>query len=276
MLELSDILQKNLISKETSQIIGSIKNVYFSKSCDQIAYFIIEDCINNIHLISPSNICAFSDCVMTPSFALAKNVEDVDFTLYATGLMNMPVYTQSGVLKGYISSVQFSKNGKIAKLATSAYSFSPQSVANAQDVIILKSQNRSAKPRKIIIEMPKTNTPVELFEVATPQQAEQNTSPDISKQTVNVYSAPPATRLDDGMLFSNNALKLIGAPQVEDTSAIPRIISDYDFLIGRVLTSNLTTYSGKIIAVKGDVVNDMTIQKARHAGRLAQLVLISQ
>lgn len=279
MLELSDILQKNLISKDTSQIVGNIKNVYFSKSCNEIAYFIIEDCINNIHLIAPSDIDAFGDALMTHTSALVKELDDIDITQFATGLIDMPVYSQTGILKGRICSVQFSKQGKISKLATQEYSFTPQNVAFAKDVILLKPQNRNSKPRKISIPKPVRDAPVELFECDTTnseQSSNQNTSLDIQNQTIPVYSAPPAIPLQGGVLFSDNALKLIGAPNIDDTSAITRIISDYDFLLGRTLSDDLKSFSGKLISQKGKVVTAQTIENARYAGKLTELVLLSK
>lgn len=275
MLELSDILQKNLISKETSQIIGCIKNVYFSKSCDKIAYFVAEDCINNIHLISPPQIDSFSDALMLNSLSSVKSIDDIDFTRYAKDLINKPVYTQNGILKGYISSVQFSKQGKISKLTAQEYSFSPQAVDISGDVILLKTQKRNTKSPKIILPKPTADTPVDLFENIDKgsDEANQSAALETTKQIVNIYSAPPATRLYDGTLFSNNALKVVGVPQEE--AAITRIISDYDFLLGRTLKDNLTTFSGKLLAKKEDIVTAQTIETARLAGKLTELVLIS-
>ncbi len=279
MLKLSDILQKNLISKETSQVLGRVKDVYFSKKCDEIAYLILEDCIKNIHLIQPSDISAFGDALMTQSFALVKTIEDVDVTLFAMGLYGMQVYTQTGILKGSIENVQFSKQGKISKLSTQDYSFTPQNVAYANDIILLKAQTRTSKPRKMVMPIPLQNAPVELFNQNSEQptaKTNQNTSLDTQKQNVLVFSAPPAVKLQDGVLFSDNALKMIGAPQIEDSSAITRIISDYSFLVGRTLSDDLKTFAGKPISYKGDVVTSQTIENARFAGKLTELVLLSK
>lgn len=271
MLELSDILQKNLISKETSKIIGKIKNVYFSKSCSEIAYFVLEDCINNIHLITPSDILAFGDALMTHSSVLIKEIDDIDVTQFASNLIDMSVYTQTGILKGSICSVQFSRSGKISKMTTNEYSFTPQNVAHADDVILLKAQNRNTKQRNIHLPKASQDIPVELFEHNT-----QNTALEPQNQTIPVYSAPPATPFQDGVLFSDNAIKLIGAPQIEDGSAITRIISDYGFLLGRTLSDNLNAFSGKPISKKGDIVTAQTIENARFAGKLTELVLLSK
>lgn len=279
MLELSDILQKNLISKESSQILGRVKDVYFSKKCDEIAYLILEDCIKNIHLIQPSEISAFGDALMTQSFALVKAVEDVDVTIFAEGLCGMQVYTQTGILKGSIENVQFSKQGKISKLSTQDYSFTPQNVAYANDIILLKAQTRTPKPRKIVIPLPSQDAPVELFNQSSDNSSaenNQNATLDAPKQSVLVFSAPPAVKLQDGVLFSDNALKMIGAPQIEDSSAITRIISDYSFLVGRTLSGDLKTFAGKPISYKGEVVTSQMIENARFAGKLTELVLLSK
>ena len=81
----------------------------------------------------------------------------------------------------------------------------------------------------------------------------------------------------DSPYFSSNALKMLDAPSTEEDGRTPaRIISDYSFLLGRVLSCNLTSYTGAIIAKEGTIVDDALVEKSRRYGKLVDLVLISK
>ncbi len=55
-----------------------------------------------------------------------------------------------------------------------------------------------------------------------------------------------------------------------------RIICDYDFLLGRELQQDLSTYMGEIIAPKGSLVTDGLVEQARLCGKLVELTLNSK
>ena len=61
----------------------------------------------------------------------------------------------------------------------------------------------------------------------------------------------------------------------EDARTPTRVICDYEFLLGRTLGADLTTYTGEIIATQNSVVTDVTVEKARKAGKLVELTLNS-
>lgn len=70
---------------------------------------------------------------------------------------------------------------------------------------------------------------------------------------------------------------MLDAPSVEDDGRTPaRIISDYSFLLGRMLSGNLTSYTGTILAQTGAIVDDDLVEKARLAGKLVDLVLLAK
>ena len=61
----------------------------------------------------------------------------------------------------------------------------------------------------------------------------------------------------------------------EDARTPTRVICDYEFLLGRTLGADLTTYTGELIAKQNSVVTDTTVEKARKAGKLVELTLNS-
>lgn len=276
MLELSALVKKNVIARSTSCIMGCIKDVYFEKNCSEIAYFIIENAYDEICLLKPDELDSFEDAVTTQSAVCARRIEDVDFTKYASNLIGKQVFTQNGTLKGEIENVLFSKNGKICKLCLSDFCFSPQNVALAGDVIMLKAQKHTQKQRKISLPTPQTDATAQLF---TPSKTENKNdqSNQQNVQPITIYNAPPASEICGiNMLFSENAVRALGAQPSDDNGAIPRIISDYDFLLGRVMSKDAYDFSGKPFAKQGDIVTDALIQKARRLGKLAQLVLLAR
>lgn len=101
---------------------------------------------------------------------------------------------------------------------------------------------------------------------------------DVDFAPIRLANAPMAIKATaDSPYFSSNALKMLDAPSTEEDGRTPaRIISDYSFLLGRVLSCNLTSYTGAIIAKEGTIVDDALVEKSRRYGKLVDLVLISK
>ena len=56
----------------------------------------------------------------------------------------------------------------------------------------------------------------------------------------------------------------------------PRIISDYNFLLGRTLTEDLFTYNGEPIAYSNTPITINVVERARLSGKLLELTLNSK
>ena len=56
----------------------------------------------------------------------------------------------------------------------------------------------------------------------------------------------------------------------------PRIISDYNFLLGRTLTEDLFTYNGELIAYSNTPITINVVERARLSGKLLELTLNSK
>lgn len=149
MVELSSLLFKPVIDRDTSNVVGRIKNAYFSQGCNSIAYFVISsdkyDCDS---LLPIGDVLCFSDAIVIQNDSNVRCVNDVDFTLFSNGIIGMEVYTQNGILKGKIQQVEFSKSGKVNKLCTENEQFTPQNVACVGDVILLKTAKQKKRQRQ--------------------------------------------------------------------------------------------------------------------------------
>ncbi len=94
--------------------------------------------------------------------------------------------------------------------------------------------------------------------------------------------APPQKPIpaEQGLpLFSKDALdKIVGKEVVyndTDERTPARVITDYDFLLGRNLLHDLNTYAGILIAKKGTIVTKDLVETAARYGKLVDLTLNS-
>lgn len=155
MVELSSLLFKPVIERDTSNVVGRIKNAYFSQDCTTIAYFVVSSCKQGCDALLPiADVLCFSDAIVVQNDANVRCIDDVDFTLFSNGIIGMEVYTQNGILKGKIQKVEFAKGGKVSKLYTENEQFTPQNVACVGDVILLKS-TKQGKAKKRLYPAPK-------------------------------------------------------------------------------------------------------------------------
>lgn len=333
MIELSSLLFKPVIERDASNVVGRIKNAYFSHSCNCIAYFVLSSCKQGCDALLPiDDVLCFSDAIIVQNDANVRCVDDIDFTLFSSGVIGMDVYTQNGILKGQIQKVEFSKNGKVTKLCTETDQFTPQNVASVGDVILLKTAKQGKAKKPIIprpeqetkvfvlnstqsqseraqtqksqppesptpLSVPSTNAPIGFtpspsvqstsganssaqfapIQIANAQNMPQ-TTPSAQFTPIPIATAPSAIKTsDDAPLFSSNALKVLDAPENEDDCHTPsRIISDYTFLLGRVLSSDLTTFAGALLAKAGTTIDDALVEKSRLNGKLVDLVLLAK
>lgn len=297
MVELSSLLFKPVIERDTSNVVGRIKNAYFSQGCTTIAYFVVSSCKQGCDALLPiADVLCFADAIVVQNDANVRCIDDVDFTLFSNGIIGMEVYTQNGILKGKIQKVEFAKGGKVSKLCTENEQFTPQNVACVGDVILLKSA-KQGKAKKAVIPRPEKETTVlalkenekkqiadlsdesvPLLKNETEKTVSGSSQVDVDFAPIRLANAPMAIKATaDSPYFSSNALKMLDAPSTEEDGRTPaRIISDYSFLLGRVLSCNLTAYTGAIIAKEGTIVDDALVEKSRRYGKLVDLVLISK
>ena len=308
MTLLQSIVSKPVVSRDTSKIVGRIKNAYLSDNFSNIVYFGISDCISGKERLMPfADVLDFADAVMVQNDVNFKYACDVDFTSLVSICISMPCYTQNGVLKGYLAQATFSQNGRISVFSTQTDKFSPSGISSAGDVIILKN-GKARKAKSQSLPRPKTQTTVSILKEAkinrekndilsapidkTPKNISDTnaTATDSSQsvesvpfayksaETVILSSAPPAIAISPAApKFTKDAFeKILGEPLNTDDEHTPsRVISDYSFLLGRTLSKDLTTFAGVLIAKKGEKISDSLVNLAMRHGKLVELALYS-
>ncbi len=272
----------------------------------------MNSCKNGEETLIPfDDVLSFKDAIVVQNSVNFKSAQDIDFTAFTAGIMDMPIYTQAGVLKGNVSEIEFSQSGKVSKICTETEQFSPSAILSAGNAIILKGAPKTpkAKPAKIprpsvetlaVIETDnlsaqndtaKVNIARDIFvgaqndnsdctgnDMPNTQITETDAKPDYIMQNAILHTAPPAVFVSgNSPLFTKDAFDAIVGEEseYEDTHTPTRVICDYEFLLGRVLGQDLYTYANVPIAKKGDIVTDELVSKARIAGKLVELTLNS-
>ena len=314
MTQFSQLQNKPVLERESSNIVGRIKNAYFSQGCKCIVYLVMNSCKNGEETLIPfDDGLSCKDAIVVQNSVNFKSAQDIDFTAFTTGIMDMPIYTQAGVLKGNVSEIEFFQSGKVSKICTETEQFSPTSILSAGNAIILKGAPKTpkAKPAKIPRPSIETLAVIETDNLSaqkdganvnmaryiwvgtrddnddtmndTPNDTKItetaiDAKPDYILQNAILHTAPPAVFVSgNSPLFTKDAFDAIVGEEseYEDTHTPTRVICDYEFLLGRVLGQDLYTYANVPIAKKGDIVTDELVRKARLAGKLVELTLNS-
>lgn len=314
MTQFSQLQNKPVLERDSSNIVGRIKNAYFSQGCKCIVYLVMNSCKNGEETLIPfDDVLSFKDAIVVQNSVNFKSAQDIDFTAFTTGIMDMPIYTQAGVLKGTVNEIEFSQSGKVSKICTETEQFSPSAILSVGNAIILKGAPKTPKTKPVKIPRPSVET-LAVIETGnlsaqkdsakvnvardiwggTRNDADDTTNdtpndtkitetatdvkPDYILQNAVLKTAPPAVFVSgNSPLFTKDAFDAIVGEEseYEDTHTPTRVICDYEFLLGRVLGQDLYTYANVPIAKKGDVVTDELVGKARLAGKLVELTLNS-
>ncbi len=292
---LSQILNKRILSRCNCQIVGKVKNVYFDNDFKKIAYFVIENCnedvfCSSILLLPFDEVKSFGDVLIVSDCVPLLALGDVDESQYIKDVLSKEVFLQNGISKGSVSDVQFSKLGKVSALVCDSVSFLPSSIWQIGDVILLKGDISKSKSRKLprpqqekIVQLLDNDAPASAsFQSVSHQNAmDVRIAPNPLNLGVEINAKSPIAFCADQKepVFSEGALLQLAGSDVNltnDEHTPTRIICEYDFLLNRTLTKDMTTYHGEPIASKGDVVDDDLVEKCRRHGKLVELTLNSQ
>ncbi len=289
---LSNVLQKRVVSKCDCRVVGTVKNVYFSRDFKKIAYFILENHTQDVYgalLALPfDDVKSVGDVIVIVDCVPLLSIVDLHKDELAPDLLKKEVFLQNGTSKGKLLDVEFSKAGKVANFVCAKDSVSPSMIWQAGDVILLKGEQAKQSKRKLPrpqIEQSVTlleEAPLKTASVKTTVQPEQAT-PARTMETSIVSTMPKpvvafCAEQKEPVLSQGALIQLAGndVSLLEDEHTPTRIICEYGFLLGRTLTNDVTSYLGEHIASKGEVVDDALVEKCRRQGKLVELTLNSQ
>lgn len=302
MFNFSMLKNRPILSKDLLCIIGSLSDCVFEETLTKIAYFL---CINNDgdFLIAPDNFFAINDALVVRDMTGVKHIEDVDFTTLKT-LVGKPVYSDTGHHIGMVNDLTFSASGRVGQILIDNGTLKASDVAGVGEIVLLKtpSKKRSKTKPVNLTALAKENKPVGILDENNIKEDENLPSYDdalsIENGTIstallsnmddirsdNEHIAVDNIDANDQPVLANPTEKSVGfvvekAPitmaqpkvAVATTPQPPRIISDFNFLLGRTLATDLYTFSGELIAYKNTPVTVSVVDKARLNGKLLEL-----
>ena len=267
---------KNLsvLSKNEFCIIGKITDCILDLSLTKIVYFL---CIKDegVLLIPPSAISSVGDVVVIDNLTDIRKVEDVDFTAFKT-VVGKEVYTNSGVKKGVVLDIVCSGENVVDFVLEDA-TVKPNEVQGVGEIVLMKTPaKRKRKKKTDFTALADKDTAVEIL--ADDAQNDNNAE---NKSIVDDEMAESEVSVHKNKVVSNENAKSSTIDEAEiilnpQYNIPPRIISDYNFLLGRTLTEDLFTYNGELIAYSNTPVTITVVEKARLSGKLLELTLNSK
>ncbi|MBR4801088.1 MAG: PRC-barrel domain-containing protein [Clostridia bacterium] len=273
MNKTTDFLTLPVLSIADARIIGRVESVLFDETGKTAIYLTLSP-DDKLMLLPYGKILNKTDAIVIDSTLSLVDACDVDMTTLIA-LDGKEIYSQTGENKGRVEYVELFSGGKTSKICAENASYNSSAFQKLGDILLLKQTKR----RTVRHSIPKdaVNRKVEIFDVK-----KQNTAPvpATNSETTIQPSTKKAVALEQGApLFSQDALeKIVGKELVYDATderTPARVISDYDFLLGRTLLRDLTTYAGVLLAKRGTLVTRELVETATRYGKLVDLTLNS-
>ena len=245
-----------ILSKDDLCIIGLVKDCFSVENNCQIAYFL---CINNDQdfLVPFDNFTAINDALILDNCIEIRHVHDVDFTTLKS-LMDKDVYLDNGQYVGKTTDLSFDHNGKILQVFAEDNTFKPSDILGIGEIVLLKGQTKKRKKSK----------GVNLTALATEDKPVSIIANDtLNKAPTQDKHQPVESTMTNPVVPQSSMQVLVATP----APVPPRVISDYNFLLGRMLTADLYTFEGVLIGNTGTLITTSMVDKARLNGKLLEL-----
>lgn len=308
-MKLSETLNRDVVCKADSSLIGSTADVYFDGNCRNIVYFDVA-CAGGKTLLPFSAVASVADALMTDDTLALTSRGDADLSPLVSSPIGKKVYTGTGRFKGAVSDVVFSAKGRVSAIVADGVSYSPSSFRAFGDVWLLKD-SASGRRNTPKVPFPKAKSdykatilgdseavpplPAKPADAAKAADAADGKSPtgaaaeedgrpvffspvqaDIRPDSPAALDVRPAEEESETHVYLRDAA---GRPEVifgDDGFTPHRVIADYNFLLGRTLADDLFSYSGEKLASRGMRVTVDLVETARRHGKLMELTLSSK
>ncbi|MGI6702192.1 MAG: PRC-barrel domain-containing protein [Christensenellales bacterium] len=255
---LSNYLSKPVISVYEAEITGTVINAAFDRKMKRLAYLIILNEEADDFFIVPASRIMTSDTALTVRNRNAIR-KYIDSNIYVKSPINRPVYTTDGERKGIVKDVSFDeKSFEVIELDLEGVKVTPDDIASVSDnLVILKGEGftglQAPRNRRRIKRETKTSESAGLREEQLPIDESLNLYEDYSVE--ETYDSAP----------------------IKVEKSIPaRIISDYSFLLDRLVLQDVFSLSGELIIPANTRITPDTVETARRHGKLVELTVGSR
>lgn len=254
----SNIISLQVVSIWNKSFEGIVENVLFDRKTNKAKFFkIYNENTNETYLLNPTEIYSLSKTTILIKNNTLLNPE-VNLELCAKNCLNpvgASLYNFDGVEKGIITDLQLDSKFKITNVFCCEKAFPISNIFILGENISFLKPNKNIKlstfaPKKKI-KISKTNIAVK--------------SLDFSNSNNQNIEIKPAERAIEVIPEEKTP------PNHSPQTSPKRIITDYRFLINRVLIDNIVLSNGEILIHKNSRINSKLIEKARTFGKLIEL-----
>ena len=267
---------KNLsvLSKNDFCIIGKITDCILDLSLKKIAYFLcIKD--ESILLLPPSAISSIGDVVVVDDLTDIRKIEDVDFTAFKT-VASKEVYTNSGVKKGVVLDIVYAVEN-VTEFVLEDTSIKPNEVQGVGEIVLMKAPIKRKRRKKTdFTALADKDSAVEILAEDTSTGEFNENKPFVDDEMAESDVITHKNKVVSNENAKSSTINNVDSVINPQYNMPPRIISDYNFLLGRTLTEDLFTYNGELIAYSNTPITINVVERARLSGKLLELTLNSK
>ena len=284
MFNFSNLKNRPVLSKLDLCIIGHVADCLLSENLDKVEYFL---CINNGEnfLVSIDGFSAINDAVVLEDRALVRRVNDVDFTALHS-VLEKDVFSDNGQRQGVVTDATFMSSGKVTGLLLGDKILKPAEISGVGEILLLKPPAKKRKKKRVVnlTTLAVEDSPVSILDTPASALLQAMREQETGNHTVDIQSASQPSLNNTAPHPNLDNYTPSSVPITQDTPVVtarqeqvpPRIISDYNFLLGRQLTADLYGYDGDLMGYKGAPITTTLVDLARAKGKLLELTYNSR
>ena len=236
MYRISELISMKVISIYEGDSIGIIKNAYFDNKLKKCKYVqVLNEEKEYMEIIKCSDIYIIgNECV----FIKNKNFVDLEINCQKelstlSTLINKETYTLTGDFLGFCNDILLNEKFDIEKIfLNNKKDIDTKYISNIGQVILT------------------------------------------SDSSINILKFKPKQTISTHKIYNShpNNVVILNKPQTpKNENKIQKVITDYRFLIGRILEKDIYAINGEIIAKKDSIINKDLVNKASYYGKLIDI-----
>jgi len=267
----SEIISLQVVSIWNKSFEGIVENLLFENKTNKLKYLkVYNENDNSTYFIKPSNIYKLS-----PSTILIKNnsllCPATNLELSAKNCFN-PIgsilYDFDGNERGLITDLEINSQFKLCQI------ISNKTIINIENILTFGTNITFLKSKKNI--KLSTFSPNKKIKISKNNISVKNLDDsNILIENINIVHSPitlPEEETKKENLFTKEfRMEEKKLSRLTSLTAPKRIITDYRFLLNRMLSDNIILSNGEVLIRKGSKINSKIIEKARTFGKLVEL-----
>lgn len=244
-MKISDYLGRLVINLAAAKEEGIIINGILDDKLKKLSYFVIinEDNLEEIELYLPiKSILHGTDTLFVKDNKYIEQLEPK----YIKCPLNARVFNTDGELLGIVKDMEFDEKGYTTKLILENGEIMQSEILIATSSIITVKGIRKIK---VIRKKP----------IAPPEV----------ENMMNIPEREFLSPKDD--FYQYDSVNDENNPEQP-----PRIIADYTFLLGRIVSKNIYSYNSEVLVPANTKIDDAVVKLARNNGKLVELTINSK